>query len=67
VWHSSNHNVRPSSTPGGSDFSGTPGSEGDLYDEGYEFSFTFETAGEYEYHCSAHRSAGMTGSVTVTE
>jgi len=67
VWHSSGHNVRPESTPSGSDFSGTPGGDGELYDEGHEFSFTFETPGEYEYYCNPHRSAGMTGSFTVTE
>lgn len=67
VWHSSGHNVRPESTPSGSDFSGTPGGDGELYDDGHEFSFTFETPGEYEYYCNPHRSAGMTGSFTVTE
>ncbi|WP_436929994.1 cupredoxin domain-containing protein [Halosimplex halobium] len=67
VWYSSGHNVRPATTPGGSEFSGTAGGDGDLYDEGHELSFTFETPGEYEYYCSPHRSAGMTGSFTVTE
>jgi plastocyanin len=67
VWHSSGHNVVPDSTPSGSEFSGTPGGSGDRYDEGYEFSRTFEVAGEYEYYCSPHRSAGMVGSFTVTE
>jgi plastocyanin len=67
VWHSSGHNVVPDSTPNGSDFSGTPGGEGDRYDEDYEFSHTFEVAGEYEYYCDPHRSAGMVGSFTVTE
>jgi plastocyanin len=67
VWYSSGHNVRPETTPSGSGFSGTPGGDGDLYDEGYELSFTFETPGEYEYYCSPHRTAGMTGSFSVTE
>jgi len=67
VWHSSGHNVVPDSTPSDSDFSGTAGGEGDLYDEGHEFSHTFEVAGEYEYYCSPHQSAGMVGSFTVTE
>ncbi|WP_135366017.1 cupredoxin domain-containing protein [Halosimplex halophilum] len=67
VWHSSGHNVRPATTPSGSAFSGTAGGDGDLYDEGHELSFTFETPGEYEYYCSPHRTAGMTGSFTVTE
>ncbi|ELZ29695.1 halocyanin-like protein [Halosimplex carlsbadense 2-9-1] len=67
VWHSNGHNVRPETTPSGSDFSGTAGDDGDRYDEGHELSFTFETPGEYAYYCSPHRSAGMTGSFTVTE
>ncbi|MFC7193430.1 plastocyanin/azurin family copper-binding protein [Halosimplex aquaticum] len=67
VWHSSGHNVRPESTPSGSDFSGTAGGDDRLYDEGHTLSHTFEVAGEYEYYCNPHRSAGMTGSFTVAE
>ncbi|WP_436926318.1 plastocyanin/azurin family copper-binding protein [Halosimplex amylolyticum] len=67
VWHSSGHNVRPESTPSGSDFSGTAGGDDDLYDEGHTLSHTFEVAGEYEYYCNPHRSVGMTGSFTVAE
>lgn len=32
---------------------------------GEVFEHTFTAAGVYDYHCSPHRSAGMTGSVTV--
>ncbi|WP_436926319.1 plastocyanin/azurin family copper-binding protein [Halosimplex amylolyticum] len=67
VWHSSGHNVRATARPRGSDFTGTPGGDDDLYDEGYTFSHTFEVAGDYEYHCYPHRNVGMTGSFTVTE
>ncbi|WP_459191210.1 plastocyanin/azurin family copper-binding protein [Halosimplex sp. J119] len=67
VWHSNGHNVRPASTPSNSEFSGTEGGEDTLYDEGHTLSHTFEVAGEYEYYCDPHRSAGMTGSFTVTE
>ncbi|QLH81066.1 plastocyanin/azurin family copper-binding protein [Halosimplex pelagicum] len=67
VWYSNGHNVRPETTPSGSDFSGTAGGDGDLYDEGHELSVTFETAGEYEYYCAPHQGVGMTGSFTVTE
>ncbi|WP_415379988.1 plastocyanin/azurin family copper-binding protein [Halosimplex sp. TS25] len=67
VWHSNSHNVRPESTPSGSDFSGTAGDDGDLYDEGHTLSHTFEVAGEYEYYCGPHQGVGMTGSFTVTE
>ena len=64
-WDSDGHNVRPSSTPGGSDWSGTPGGDGTTYDEGYVHEHTFTTTGTYEYYCAPHRSAGMTGSFTV--
>ena len=64
-WDSDGHNVRPSSTPGGSDWSGTPGGDGTTYNEGYVHEYTFTTTGTYEYYCAPHRSAGMTGSFTV--
>ena len=64
-WDSDGHNVRPSSTPGGSDWSGTPGGDGTTYDEGYVHEHTFTTTGTYEYYCAPHRGAGMTGSFTV--
>lgn len=67
VWQSSGHNVRPSSQPGDANWSGTPGGSSELYDEGYTYSYTFDVPGEYEYYCNPHRSAGMTGSFTVTE
>ena len=66
VWEGGGHNVVPDSTPSGSDWEGTPGGSGDTYDEGYEYSHTFEVAGEYEYYCAPHRSLGMEGSFTVT-
>jgi len=31
----------------------------------YEYQFTFETAGEYNYHCSVHQALGMLGVVHV--
>ncbi|MDS0278556.1 plastocyanin/azurin family copper-binding protein [Halomicroarcula sp. S1AR25-4] len=66
-WRSSNHNVKPATTPDGSDWTGTPGDAGQTFDTGYTYTYTFETAGEYEYYCAPHRSVGMTGSFTVTE
>ena len=62
TWESDGHNVVPSDQPSGADWSGT-GS--DLYDEGYEYTYTFETAGTYEYVCTPHESAGMVGTVIV--
>jgi len=67
VWHSSGHNVRAASRPRGADFDGTPGGDTQTYDEGHEFSYTFEVAGTYDYRCYPHRNVGMTGSFTVTE
>lgn len=65
TWDSSGHNVRPSVTPDGADWPGTPGGDGTLYDAGYTYSFTFEVTGTYEYYCAPHRSLGMTGAFTV--
>ncbi|WP_424002567.1 plastocyanin/azurin family copper-binding protein [Haloarcula salina] len=65
VWKSGGHNVKPTATPDGSDWAGTPGD--DTYPGGHEYIETFEVAGEYEYHCVPHQKAGMTGSFTVTE
>ncbi|MFC7019286.1 MULTISPECIES: plastocyanin/azurin family copper-binding protein [Haloarcula] len=65
-WASSNHNVKPSSTPDGSDWTGTPG-DGQTFDTGHTYAYTFEVPGEYAYFCRPHRSVGMTGSFTVTE
>lgn len=65
IWESSGHNVRPSTMPDGSDWSGTEGGDGTTYDAGYTYTYTFEVAGTYEYYCAPHRSAGMTGSFTV--
>ncbi|GGN24498.1 plastocyanin/azurin family copper-binding protein [Halarchaeum nitratireducens] len=39
-------------------------SESDVKNEGYTYSYTFETAGTYKYYCEPHLSLGMKG-VTV--
>ncbi|MDQ2071115.1 plastocyanin/azurin family copper-binding protein [Haloarcula sp. NS06] len=67
VWEAGGHNVKPTATPSGSNWSGTPGDNGKTYSSGYEYAYTFEVPGEYEYHCVPHQSVGMTGSFTVTE
>ncbi|WP_336330636.1 plastocyanin/azurin family copper-binding protein [Haloarcula sp. CGMCC 1.2071] len=67
VWKAGGHNVKPTATPEDSDWSGTPGDDGTTYSSGYEYAYTFEVSGEYEYHCVPHQSVGMTGSFTVTE
>lgn len=67
VWESSGHNVRPSATPDGADWSGTDGGDGTTYSADFTYSYTFEVAGAYDYYCAPHRSAGMTGTFTVGE
>ena len=42
-------------------FSGTP--EGG----NWEFEHTFNSVGEYTYHCDSHHAIGMTGNITVVE
>lgn len=65
VWDSNNHNVRPDDIPDGAEWSGTPGGDGDTYDEGYVYQYTFTVTGDYSYHCEPHENLGMTGSLTV--
>jgi plastocyanin len=66
-WNGGGHNVKPETTPSGSDWSGTPGDATNTFASGYSYSYTFDTPGRYTYYCSPHRSVGMTGSFTVTE
>ncbi len=65
-WRSNNHNIVVEDQPGGADWKGTPGSSSEIYNDGYRYTHTFETVGEYEYFCQPHEAAGMTGSVTVS-
>ena len=44
-----------------------PASFGNNVGSGWTYTFVFKTAGTYDYHCSPHRSAGMTGKVIVEE
>ncbi|WP_423745156.1 plastocyanin/azurin family copper-binding protein (plasmid) [Haladaptatus sp. SPP-AMP-3] len=64
VWESDGHNVVPESQPEGAGWEGS-GSASELFDSGHTYSHTFSTAGEYAYVCAPHKSAGMTGSITV--
>lgn len=65
VWEAGGHNVKPSATPSGSNWAGTPGGEFETFNAGYTYEFTFDVAGTYEYYCAPHRSSGMVGSFTV--
>jgi plastocyanin len=67
TWLNDGHNIVVESQPEGANWEGTSGGEGKLYDEGYEYTHTFETEGSYEYFCAPHKSAGMVGTVKVSE
>ncbi|WP_423745181.1 plastocyanin/azurin family copper-binding protein (plasmid) [Haladaptatus sp. SPP-AMP-3] len=64
VWESDGHNVVPESQPDGAGWKGS-GSASELFDTGHTYSHTFSTPGEYAYYCAPHKSAGMTGTITV--
>ncbi len=64
VWESDGHNVVPESQPEGAGWKGS-GSASELFDTGHTYSHTFSTPGEYAYYCAPHKSAGMTGTITV--
>jgi plastocyanin len=66
TWDSDNHNVVPSSKPEESGFQGTEGGDDQTYNAGHEYSHTFEVEGDYEYYCTPHRQAGMTGAISVS-
>ncbi|NHN59978.1 MULTISPECIES: plastocyanin/azurin family copper-binding protein [Halorussus] len=66
VWKSDSHSVVVDRQPGHADWQGSPGGAGEVYDEGYSFSHTFEEPGIYEFHCEAHETVGMTGAIFVT-
>ncbi|MFC4549292.1 MULTISPECIES: plastocyanin/azurin family copper-binding protein [Halorussus] len=67
VWESDNHNVVPSSVPDGASWEGTPGAPSKTYNTGYTYTHTFQTTGTYEYFCQPHKTAGMTGTITVQQ
>lgn len=64
-WDSDNHNIRVEDLPDGADWRGTPGDDGETYDEGFVYEHTFETVGQYEYDCVPHSGVHMEGAVTV--
>jgi len=67
VWESDNHNIVVDSQPEEGGWDGTEGGAADLYNDGHEYSFTFETMGTYEYYCAPHRSSGMVATIIVNE
>jgi plastocyanin len=67
TWESDNHNIVVDSQPDGANWEGTEGEASVTYNTGHTYSHTFETLGTYEYACEPHRTAGMLGTVVVTE
>lgn len=67
VWRSDNHNIVVGEQPAEANWEGTPGGANELYNSGYTYTHTFETAGQYNYWCSPHRSLGMVADVVVTD
>jgi plastocyanin len=67
VWDSNNHNIVVDEQPEGAGWEGTEGGPGTTYDTGHTYTHTFETTGTYEYACEPHRSAGMLGTVIVSQ
>ncbi|WP_267642258.1 plastocyanin/azurin family copper-binding protein [Haloarchaeobius amylolyticus] len=65
VWKSNQHNIVVSGQPDGAEWEGTKGGTSKLFDKGYTYTHTFDTAGTYEYYCSPHKSVGMKAKVTV--
>jgi len=65
VWEGGNHNIVVEDQPADANWQGTPGDRNTFYDEGFEYTHTFEVVGTYDYYCVPHRSAGMVGSVVV--
>lgn len=63
VWETSTHNIVVESQPDEADW---PGHE-DIEDAGFEYEFTFEVEGTYEYFCRPHLSQGMEGTIVVGE
>jgi plastocyanin len=63
VWRSAGHNVHVDSQSDGADWSGHETIE----NEGFEFSHTFGTPGEYHYWCQPHKSNGMIADIVIEE
>ncbi|WP_227353616.1 plastocyanin/azurin family copper-binding protein [Haladaptatus salinisoli] len=51
--------------PDGANWRGTPGGDGVTYDTGYEYSYTFEVPGKYEYYCTPHKALNLGGTILV--
>lgn len=65
IWKSDGHNIVVGSQPEGTNWQGTPGGKGEVYDTGYTYTHTFETTGTYHYWCQPHKSVGMVADLVV--
>ena len=63
VWETNTHNIVVDSQPSGADWSGHEPIE----NAGFTYSHTFETTGEYAFHCQPHLNLGMEGTIVVNE
>ena len=63
VWDTNTHNIVVDSQPGDANWEGYESIE----NAGFEYSHTFETMGEYTFHCQPHLNLGMEGTIVVNE
>ncbi len=63
VWESDTHNIVVDSQP---DDAGWEGHE-TIENAGFEYEFTFEVEGTYEFFCRPHLNQGMEGTIEVGE
>ena len=64
VWVAGYHNVNGSLDA----YPNNPeGFESEFGSEGFTYSYTFNTAGTYDYHCDPHLGMGMVGTVSVID
>ena len=61
IWITDNHNINVDDQPGEAAWEGYV----DIENSGFEYEFTFETEGTYEFHCDPHQQLGMEGTITV--
>lgn len=61
VWITDNHNIVVDDQPDGADWDGYEPIE----NTGFEYDYTFEVEGEYDFHCAPHLAQGMVGTIVV--
>ncbi|MCU4753986.1 plastocyanin/azurin family copper-binding protein [Halobacteria archaeon AArc-curdl1] len=61
VWITDNHNIVVDDQPEDADWDGYEPIE----DTGFEYEYTFEVEGTYDFHCAPHIGLGMIGTIVV--